>query len=179
MEGAHSITMVHHTAARGRTHSGRLRSATPGLVEPGGRLNQRRGRSAPRSGSRRSSPGGELGREAQGQKQQRRCSQAVLETITVRLFQDEDNLGPRLKPDEEYVSSLINMFGDVIRHDYKREKISPDNLPPQAHLKIWGVCPPASKEDKEKGPASAPRVWSKEELRFLISGLKLENKKLS
>jgi hypothetical protein len=88
----------------------------------------------------------------------------VLETITVKLFQDENVPGLRLKPDEEHVGSLLSKYGDVISRNYRREKISPDDPPPTPCLKIRGVRPPAKEGDKSKGPADSPKVYSKEEL---------------
>ena len=43
---------------------------------------------------------------------------------------------------------MVTKDGDIIQHDYRREKISPDDLPPQLHLRIWGVRPLARKEDR-------------------------------
>jgi hypothetical protein len=63
------------------------------------------------------------------------------------LFQDENAPGPRLKPDEEYVHSWVTKEGRIISHDYRRNKISPDELPLQPHLTIFGVRPPARAED--------------------------------
>ena len=57
-----------------------------------------------------------------------------MEVFAVKLFQDEHAPGPRLKPDEEY-------------HDYRRNKISPDEPPLQPRLTIFGVRPPARPED--------------------------------
>jgi hypothetical protein len=101
--------------------------------------------------------------------------QGVLEMVTVKLFQNDNAPGPRLKPDEEYVGSLLS---NVIFHNYRREKISPDDPPPMPCLKIWGVRPPAKEGDKSKGPADSPKVYSKEELIFLMRSLQLENKKI-
>ena len=50
------------------------------------------------------------------------------------MFQDENAPWPRLKPDEEY-------------HDYRRNKISPDEPPLQPRLTIFGVRPLARPED--------------------------------
>lgn len=101
----------------------------------------------------------------------RRRSREVLETITIKLFQDENTPGPRLKPDEEYMGSLLDKYGDIISHNYRRQKISPDDPPPQPRLKIWGVCPPAKMGEKDKEPADSLTIWSKEELTFLIKNI--------
>ena len=50
-----------------------------------------------------------------------------LEVFAVKLFQDEDAPGPRLKLDEEYVHSWVTKEGRIISPDYWRNKISPDD----------------------------------------------------
>ena len=73
--------------------------------------------------------------------------QKKMEVFAVKLFQDENALGPRLKPDEEYVHSWMTKEGRIISHDYRRNKISPDEPPLQPRLTIFGVRPPAGAED--------------------------------
>ena len=63
------------------------------------------------------------------------------------MFQDENAPRPRLKPDEEYVHSWMTKEGRIINHDYRRNKISPDELPLQPRLTIFGVRPPAGAKD--------------------------------
>ena len=63
------------------------------------------------------------------------------------MFQDEDAPGPRLKLDEEYVHSWVTKEGRIISHDYRRNKISPDEPPLQPRLTIFGVRPPTRAED--------------------------------
>ena len=63
------------------------------------------------------------------------------------MFQDENAPGPRLKPDEEYVHSWVTKEGRIISHDYRHNKISPDEPPLQPCLTIFGVRPPARPED--------------------------------
>ena len=46
-------------------------------------------------------------------------SKKKLEVFAVRLFQDENTPGPRLKPDEEYVHSWVTKEGQIISHDYR------------------------------------------------------------
>jgi hypothetical protein len=70
-----------------------------------------------------------------------------LKVFAVKLFQDENAPRPRLKPDEEYVHSWITKEGRVISHDYRRNKISPDELPLQPRLTIFGVRPLAKAKD--------------------------------
>ena len=56
-----------------------------------------------------------------------------IEVIAV-FFQDENMPGPQLMSYEKYVHSLLNKYGDVISHEYRREKISPNNPLPQPRL---------------------------------------------
>ena len=70
-----------------------------------------------------------------------------MEVFAVKLFQDEDAPGPRLKLDEEYVHSWVTKKGRIISHDYRRNKISPDEPPLQPRLTIFGVRAPARPED--------------------------------
>ena len=78
---------------------------------------------------------------------QPRSSKKKLEVFAVKLFQDEHAPRPRLKPDEEYVHSWVTKEGRIISHDYRRNKISPDEPPLQPRLTIFGVRPPARPED--------------------------------
>jgi hypothetical protein len=78
-----------------------------------------------------------------------RPSKKKLEVYAVKLFQDENALGPRLKPDKEYVHSWVTKEGRVISHDYRRSKISPDEPPLQPRLTIFRVRPPAKAEDHQ------------------------------
>ena len=73
----------------------------------------------------------------------------MLEVFIIKLFQDENAPGPRLKPDEEYVHSWVTKEGRIINHDYRRNKISPDEPPLQPRLTIFGVRPPARAEDHQ------------------------------
>ena len=59
---------------------------------------------------------------------QPRSSKKKLEVFAVKLFQDKNAPGPRLKPDEEYVHSWMTKEGWIISHDYWRNKISPNEL---------------------------------------------------
>ena len=77
--------------------------------------------------------------EGRQRKPRIRHSKKKLEVYAVKLFEDENALGPRLKPDEEYVHSWITKEGRVISHDYRRNKISPDEPPLQPCLTIFGV----------------------------------------
>jgi hypothetical protein len=84
-----------------------------------------------------------------GQKPLRQCSRAVLETITVKLFQDENAPGPKLKPDEKYVGSLINKYGDVISHNYRRRRY-PQMIHHHSRASRFGgyVCQPKRRTRK-------------------------------
>jgi hypothetical protein len=73
----------------------------------------------------------------------------MLEVFAVKLFQDENAPGPRLKPNEEYVHSWVTKEGRVISHDYQRNKISPDEPPLQPRIMIFGVRPVAKVEDHQ------------------------------
>jgi hypothetical protein len=136
MEEALSLTIASSTLPPSTTRNGRPRGTASGPADPLVRPKQRQGRSAPHYSTPPSSPQGSQETEAQAQKPRRRHSREVLETIIVKLFQDENALGPRLKPDEEYVGSLLSKYGDVIFHNYRRENVSPDDPPPTPHLKI-------------------------------------------
>ena len=72
-----------------------------------------------------------------------------LEVFAVKLFQDENAPRQRLKPDEEYVQSWVTKEGRVISHDYRRNKISPNEQPLQPRLTIFAVRPPARAEDNQ------------------------------
>ena len=72
-----------------------------------------------------------------------------MEVFAVKLVQDEDAPGPRLKPGEEYVHSWVTKEGCVISHEYRCNKISLDEPPLQPHLQIFGVRPPAKAEDHQ------------------------------
>jgi len=97
-----------------------------------------------------------------------------IEVIDVCLFQDENAPGPRLNPGEEYVHSLLNKDGDVISHEYRREKISLDDPPP------------AKKEDRPatdrqgKECPNFPQGASKEEkLLIQLEELQLKSERMS
>ena len=62
------------------------------------------------------SPGGALPVEVRRSKPRNRPSKKKLEVFAVKLFQDENALGPRLKPDEEYVHSWVTKEGRIISH---------------------------------------------------------------
>jgi len=112
-----------------------------------GRPTSPRAHSAPGSSGGSPSPGGALPDEVWRSKPRNRPSKKKLEVFAVKLFQDENAPGPRLKPDEEYVHSWMTKEGRIISHDYRRNKISPDELPLQPRLTIFGVRPPARAED--------------------------------
>jgi len=80
-------------------------------------------------------------------KPRNRPSKKKLEVFAIKLVQDENAPGPRLKPGEEYVHSWVTKEGRVISHKYRRDKISPNEPPLQPRLKIFGVRPPARAED--------------------------------
>jgi hypothetical protein len=109
-------------------------------------------------------PQGSQKTEAQARKPCRRRSKGVLETITVKLFQDENAPGPRLKTDEEYVGSLLSKYGDVISHNYRREKISPDDPPPTPRLKIWEYVHRPRKKTRAKGRLTPRRCTPRRNL---------------
>ena len=109
-----------------------------------------------------------------------------IEVIDVCLFQDENAPGPRLKPGEEYVHSLLNKDGDVISHKCRREKISPDDPPQQPRLKICGVWPPARKEDcpatarqDDKRPDFPLGASEEEKLLIQLKDLQLKSERMS
>ena len=112
-----------------------------------GRPTSPRARSAPGFSGGSPSPGGVLPAEIRRGKPQNRPSKKELEVFAVKLFQDENAPRPRLKPDEEYVHSWVTKEGRIISHDYRRNKISPDEPPLQPRLTIFGVRPPARAED--------------------------------
>lgn len=101
MEEAHSVTMAPHTLTPRATRNRRPRGARAGSAEP------KAGLLSPRFSVCKSSPRGDLREEDRGQKLCIRRSKEVLDTITIKLFQDKNTPGPRLKLDEEYVGSLI------------------------------------------------------------------------
>ena len=112
----------------------------------------------PGGSGRPSSPGGTPLGENPHHKPRRRMSKKKLEVLAVKLVQDQSTLGPRLKPDKEYVHSWVAKGGDIISHDYRRNKISPDDPSPHPRLTIYGVRPPGRAEDhqgrSEKGELS-------------------------
>ena len=93
------------------------------------------------------SPSGALPYEVRRSKPRNRPSKKKLEDFAIKLFQDENAPGPRLKPDEEYVHSWVTKEDRVISHDYRCNKISPDEPSLQPRLTIFGVWPPAKAED--------------------------------
>ena len=95
-----------------------------------------------------------------------------MEVFAVKLFQDENAPGPRLKPDEEYVHSWVTKEGRIIIHDYRRNKISPDELPLQPRLTIFGVRPPARAEDYQD--KSEIRKLSNELTKAHMANVKLD-----
>jgi len=131
--------------------------STPRRKDPRGA----RGRSAdhlgwPTSPRARLAPGfsggspsldGVLPAKVRRRKPRNRPSKKKLEVFVVKLFQDKNAPGPRLKPDEEYVHSWVTKEGRIISHDYRRSKVSPDEPPLQPRLTIFGVRPPARAED--------------------------------
>ena len=80
-------------------------------------------------------------------KPQNRPSKKKLEVFAIKLVQDENAPGPRLKPGEEYVHSWVTKEGRVISHEYRCNKKSPDEPPLQPRLKIYGVRPLAKAGD--------------------------------
>ena len=87
--------------------------------------------------------------EGRRRKPRNRPSKEKLEVFAVKLFQDENAPGLRLKPDEEYVHLWVTKEGRIISHDYRHNKISPDEPPLQPRLTIFGVRPPARVEDHQ------------------------------
>ena len=85
--------------------------------------------------------------EGQCRKPRNRPLKKKLEVFAIKLFQDENAPGPRLKPGEEYVHSWVIKEACIISHNYRRNKISPDEPPLQPRLTIFGVRPPAKAED--------------------------------
>ena len=59
------------------------------------------------------------------EEQSEKKAKKKIEMIVVRLFQDENAPGPRLKPREKNVNSLLNKDGEVISHEYRRERRMP------------------------------------------------------
>ena len=72
-----------------------------------------------------------------------------LEVFAVKLYQDPDAPGPRLRPGEEYTHSWVNKDGNVISHNYQRDKKSPDDLLPMPRHKILGIRPPAKEGEHQ------------------------------
>ena len=99
-------------------------------------------------------------------------SKKKLKVFAVKLFQDENALGPRLKPDEEYVHSWVTKEGRIISHDYRRNKISPDKPPLQPHLTIFGMRPPARAEDCQD--KSEMRALSNELTKAHMANIRLD-----
>ena len=87
--------------------------------------------------------------EGQCRKPRNRPLKKKLEVFAIKLFQDENAPGPRLKPGEEYVHSWVTKEARIISHNYRRNKISPDEPPLQPRLTIFGVRPPAKAEDDQ------------------------------
>jgi hypothetical protein len=94
-----------------------------------GRPTSPHARSAPGFSGGSPSPGGTSPAEGQRSKPRNRPSKKKLEVFVVKLFQYENAHEPRLKPDEEYVHSWVTKEGQIISHDYRRNKISPDEPP--------------------------------------------------
>ena len=115
-----------------------------------------------------------------------RKAKKTIEMIVVQLFQDENAPDPRLKPGEKYVHSLLSKDGDVISHEYRREKISPDEPPQQPRLKISGIRLPARKEDRpatarqdDRCPDFPPGASKEEKLLIQLMELQLKSKGMS
>ena len=107
------------------------------------------------------------------EEQSEKKAKTNIEVIDVCLFQDENAPGPRLNPGEEYVHSLLNKDGEVISHEYRREKISLDDPPP------------AKKEDRPdtdrqgKGcPNFPPGASEEEKLLIHLNYRQLENERM-
>ena len=87
------------------------------------------------------------------------------------MYQDPDVPGPHLRPGEEYTHSWVNKDGDVISHNYQRDKISPDDLLPMPRHKILGIRPPAKEgEHQDKS--------EKKELSLAIGNLQTADTRL-
>ena len=95
-----------------------------------------------------------------------------IEAIVVRLFQDENASGPR-KPGEEYVHSLLNKDGYVISHEYRREKISPDDPPPTKKEDR-----PATDRQGKECPNFPPGASKEEKLLIHLKDRQLENERM-
>ena len=95
-----------------------------------------------------------------------------MEVFAVKLFQDKNAPGPRLMPDEEYVHSWVTKEGQIISHDYRRSKVSPDEPPLQPRLTIFGVRPPARIEDYQD--KSEIRKLSNEHTKAHMANVRLD-----
>jgi hypothetical protein len=146
-EEAFSVTTTSPTTPRSTPRRKDPRGARGRSADHPGRPTCPRARSAPGFSSGSPSPGGVLPAEVRRSKPRNRPSKKKLEVFTVKLFQDENAPRPRLKPDEEYVHSWVTKECRIISHNYRRNKISPDEPPLQPHLTIFGVRPPARAED--------------------------------
>ena len=113
-----------------------------------------------------------LPEEVRQSKSRNRPSKKKLEVFAVILFQDENTPGPRLKPDEEYVHSWVTKEGQIISHDYRCNKITPDEPPLQPRLTIFGVRPPARAEDYQD--KSEMRVLSNELTKAHMANVRLD-----
>ena len=125
-EKVYSVTTTSPATTRSTPRRRKPRGARGRSADHDGRPSTPHSRSAPSSSGRSSSPGGTPLREDSSRKPQKRASKKKLEVFAVKLFQDENAPGPRLKPGEEYVHSWVTKDGDIISHDYRHNKISPD-----------------------------------------------------
>ena len=55
--------------------------------------------------------------ETSPRKPQKGMSKKKLEVFAIKLFQDKDSLGLRLKLGEEYLHSWVTKDGNIISHD--------------------------------------------------------------
>jgi len=146
-EEAFSVTATSPATPRSTPRRKDPRGARGRSADHPSRPTSPRARSSPGFSGGSPSPGGVLPAEVRRSKPQNKPSKKKLEVFAVKLFQDENAPGPRLKPDEEYVHSWVTKEGRIISHDYRRNKISPDEPPLQPRLTIFGVRPPARAED--------------------------------
>jgi hypothetical protein len=104
-EEAFSVAMTSPATPRSTPRRRDPRGARGRSADHPGRPTSPRARSAPGFSGGSPSPGGTPPAEGQHNKPWNRPSKKKLEVFAVKLFQDENAPGPRLKPDEEYVHS--------------------------------------------------------------------------
>ena len=171
-EEAFSVTATSPIMPRSNPRRKGPRDARGRSADHPGRPTSPRARSAPGFSGGSPSPGGALLDEVRRSKPRNRSSKKKLEVFAVKLFQDENVPGQRLKPDEEYVHSWMTKEGRIISHDYQRNKISPDELPLQPRLTIFGVRPPTRAKDYQD--KSEIRKLSNELTKAHMAGIRLD-----